>query len=112
MKEESKIKLDLFLKHYAKIQLYIFMICLSIPLILYILVPSSFSYEIDYNDCAGDMFCEAQAELISTHQGKVFKNKIYTYGSIGSLCILGMIIFNEDSRAKIKKLFKKIDGVK
>ena len=97
----NKQYLDKYLKMYSKILLYSFIICISIPIILYIINPTAYFYETTVDQD----FYSYEHQVISHEQEQVMKNKINKYMIIGSVCIIGITFSNVESRNKIIKLF-------
>jgi hypothetical protein len=108
---KQKELLNKFLKKYYSIQLYTFMILISIPLILYIINPQAYYYEVKLTGTGEYYMQDTNYSLITTQEAKEIKNKITKYSIMGSLCLIGMMISNPDSRKKITKLIKEVKKI-
>jgi hypothetical protein len=100
----DKEYIDKFLKIYNVILLYVFLISICIPIVMYILNPSAYIYETEVYDINYDH----NYQTIDSEQEKQMRKKINLYSIVGTTCILGMMISNPDTRKKIKTFYKSV----
>lgn len=101
----NKEYIDKFLKIYNQILLYVFLITICIPIVLYIINPSAFIYETEVYD-PNYIYTY---QTISLEDERAMRNKITLYTIIGTTCIAGMIISNPDARRNIKKVYERMN---
>ena len=98
------------LKVYAKIQIYIVLLLLAVPIIMYIISPSDYRYEVDELGCKDQQFCmqDSNYTLISQEEARALRHTINRTGIIGTICLIGMMISNPDSRKNLLKIWKSL----
>jgi hypothetical protein len=100
----NKEKIDRFLQLYNKFLLWAFVISMSVVALVYMLNIDAFTYEVNYYD---NMMQETGYQLLEVNEYNVMKQRFNRLAIIGVICIVGMIAFNPDVWAKIKRINNK-----
>ena len=113
LEKEKKDQLDNFLKVYARILLWIFIITITIATIYILIDPMKFckqtiSYDERYNLEEQEKDVIPNCKIIGEEEMKTLKNRSRRINFTGLICLIGMIVFNPDIKNNVKRFINKI----
>lgn len=113
LKKEKKDQLDNFLKVYARILLWIFIITITAATIYILTDPmkhckQTINYDERFNIEYQEENIIPDCKIISEEEMKTLKNRSRRINVTGLICLIGMIVFNPDIKNKVKKFINKI----